>query len=346
MTDFLDVANDLLRTKQVEDKRLHFDRVFNAIGELQSVHSKAQLDLNNIESVFNALELGRIIQRVPGIDTAEIPKVIASLRELIVKTLETTIVFPTAASYIGVPRPYEAFAGLIKHLRSQASPVQTVSVVTFNYDIAADMALYRAGFGPDYVIESDPRSRDQVRLLKLHGSLNWATEKVSRKIRPLHLSDYLQRYTIPGFTGQFGEAKVPIGAQLAEYFLKYGSLVEVEPEPVIVPPSWNKADYHQTLSNVWAAAADDLSKAEYIFVIGYSLPETDSLFRHLYALGSVGKSGLRKIIVYNPEKLIDGGVDARFRALLGPGAIARYDYQQMTFEAAIEDMKLWFPSRK
>src|SRR5439155_9453718 len=115
MTDFLDVANDLLRTKQVEDKRLHFDRVFNAIGELQSVHSKAQLDLNNIESVFNALELGRIIQRVPGIDTAEIPKVIASLRELIVKTLETTIVFPTAASYIGVPRPYEAFAGLIKH---------------------------------------------------------------------------------------------------------------------------------------------------------------------------------------------------------------------------------------
>jgi hypothetical protein len=32
-----------------------------------------------------------------------------------------------------------------------------------------------------------------------------------------------------------------------------------------------------------------------VFVIGYSLPETDSFFRHLYALGSVGKAPLRKI---------------------------------------------------
>jgi hypothetical protein len=346
MANFLDVANDLLRTKQVEDKRQQFDRVFNVIGSLQSVHSKAQLDITNIESVFNALELGRIIQRVPGIDTAEIPSVIASLKELIVKTLETTIDFPADRSYINAPRPYQEFASLIKYLRSEASPVQSVSVITFNYDIAADMALHRAGFGPDYVIEKDPRSQDQVRLLKLHGSLNWATEKATKKIRTLHLFDYLQKYTIQSFGEQHSEIKVPIGSQLSEYFLNFAKpFTQVDPEPVIVPPSWNKADYHQALSDVWAAAADELSKAEYIFIIGYSLPETDSFFRHLYALGSVGKSALRKIIVYNPENH-GGGVDTRFRSLLGPGAIARYDYGNMTFEKAISDIKYKFPRRK
>src|SRR5258706_11739933 len=59
----------------------------------------------------------------------------------------------------------------------------------------------------------------------------------------------------------------PPRSTLFPYTTLFRSLVEVEPEPVIVPPSWNKSDYHQTLSNVWAAAATDLSEAEYIFII-------------------------------------------------------------------------------
>ena len=343
MAEFLDVAGGLLRTNSVADKCMQFEQVFTVIGALQSVHSKAQLDLNNIESIFTALELGRIIQRVPGIETGDIPAAIASLKELIVTTLETTITFPTNRSHIGVPQPYAQFAELLVHLRTQAFPVQTVSVLSFNYDVAADMALFRSGLGPNYVIEQAPRSQDPVRLLKLHGSLNWATEKSTKTIRPLHLHDYFQKYRIHGFE-EHGEVKLPIGSQLSTYFSSHGSPpVEVELEPVIVPPSWNKADYHQALSNVWAAAATDLSEAEHIFVIGYSLPETDSFFRHLYALGSVGKSTLRQIIVYNPDT--SGAVDARFRALLGPGAIARYDYRPLPFDQAIADVKSLFPKR-
>jgi hypothetical protein len=100
MGNFLDVASDLFRANRVQDKRQQFERVFSAIGALQAVHSKAQLDLNNIESIFTALELGRIIQRVPGIETQDIPETISSLKELIVKTLETTILFPIKQSYI------------------------------------------------------------------------------------------------------------------------------------------------------------------------------------------------------------------------------------------------------
>ena len=94
MAEFLDVANSLLRKKEVDAEREHFDRVFNAIGALQAVHSKAQLDLTNIESVFTALEIARVLGKLPGSKAEDIPIVISSLKEVIVKTLEMTIEFP------------------------------------------------------------------------------------------------------------------------------------------------------------------------------------------------------------------------------------------------------------
>lgn len=342
MANFLDVASDLLRRNLVGNSREHFDRVFSVIGQLQAVHSKAQLDLNNIESIFTALELGKVIQRIPGIESSEIQATIDSLKELIVKTLEVTIKFPTRKTHILVPAPYEQFAELIQHLRGGAEIPQTVSVISFNYDIAADMALFRAGLKPTYILDNMYHGENPVPLLKLHGSLNWASEKGTNQINPLHLSEYLKKYSIPGFE-EHGEVALPIGSQLVEYYEKFTD-VRVNPEPVIVPPSWNKADYHQALSKVWAAAAQHLSEAEYIFVIGYSLPETDSFFRHLYALGSVGKSALRKIVVFNPES--SGETDQRFRRLLGPGAMARYSYEEETFAVAVSSIKRMFPAAK
>jgi hypothetical protein len=342
MSDFLDVASNLLRSNAVQEKRVEFEKVFAAIGALQAVHSKAQLDLNNIESIFTVLELGRIIKRVPSLNAEQIPEAIAALKEVIVKTLEATMTFPTDGRHIGVPKPYEEFAGLLKHLYQDAFPSQSAAVISFNYDIAADMAMYRAGLGPDYVIERGPVKSTQVPLLKLHGSLNWATEKATRKIRPLHLTNYFQHYSYNGF-GEASGAKVPIGSQLVEYFARYAS-TEVDAEPVIVPPSWNKADYHAALSDVWASAAKHLSEAEHIFVAGYSLPETDSFFRHLYALGSVGTTPLRRIAVFNPDT--SGTIDSRFKGLLGPGAISRYEYHNKTFDQAISHVRKLFPERQ
>lgn len=154
--------------------------------------------------------------------------------------------------------------------------------------------------------------------------------------------NYFQHYSINGY-GQTIETHLPIGSQLVEYFARFAN-TEVDPEPVIVPPSWNKADYHNALSDVWAAAAKHLSEAEHIFVMGYSLPETDSFFRHLYALGSVGTTPLRRIAVFNPDA--SGATNARFQGLLGPGAIARYEYHTSTFDQAIDHIKKFFPKHR
>lgn len=340
MADFLDVATDLLRGGEVKDKKEHFERVFRTIGGLQQVHSKAQLNLNNIESIFTALELGKIIQRVPGIDANEIPEAVASLKEVIVATLGETIRFPVKGPYIGAPPPYGSFAKLVRYLIESAAPTQSVSVITFNYDIAVDVALFREEMGPDYVLEKAPMGRNQVQLMKLHGSLNWASEVENKRIRPLHPCQYFAEYS-PRFPGEDSKLKLPV-SHLKEYFSKKGCVVD--PEPVIVPPTWNKADYHTALSNVWAAAATHLSEAEYVFIIGYSLPETDSFFRHLYALGSVGKAALRRIVIYNPDN--SGETDKRFQALLGPGAMSRYRYETLTFDRALDSIREMFPGRK
>ncbi len=67
MGDFLDVARHLLSTQSVPDKKEHYERVFRAIGALQVVHSKAQLDLTNIESIFTALEISNVLGKLPRI---------------------------------------------------------------------------------------------------------------------------------------------------------------------------------------------------------------------------------------------------------------------------------------
>ncbi|MFN7929917.1 MAG: hypothetical protein U0Y68_18615 [Blastocatellia bacterium] len=173
MTNFLDVAAELLRTNKVQEKRAEFEQVFKTIGELQVVHSKAQLDLNNIESIFTVLELGRIIQRIPGLKPEEITLTIAALKDLIVKTLEVTMLFPVRErQYIDVPKPYDTFAELLLHLKQKSSPPHSVSVISFNYDIAVDLAMFRNNLGPDYILDKPQNHNDTMPLMKLHGSLN------------------------------------------------------------------------------------------------------------------------------------------------------------------------------
>ena len=110
----------------------------------------------------------------------------------------------------------------------------------------------------------------------------------------------------------------------------------VKAEPVVIPPTWNKVHYYKSLSYGWERAAKELSEAENIFIIGYSLPESDLFFRYLYALGTVGKAPLKKFYVINPDG--SNEIENRFNKLLGPGAIQRFKYFPLTFEHGISEI--------
>ena len=51
--------------------------------------------------------------------------------------------------------------------------------------------------------------------------------------------------------------------------------------PLIVPPSWDKAQFKEILGTIWNEAGREIKEAKRIFIIGYSLPETDLYFKYL-----------------------------------------------------------------
>jgi hypothetical protein len=349
MSDFLDMAQDLLISGAlVPTEREAFEKVFKAISGLYAVHSKAKLDTYNIETVFTAFELAQIIQRLPGTARDEIPDRIEALKAVIARTLELSIKFPYSDYSINAPGPYNELAELIHFIVVDRVPKYSVSIITFNYDIAIDIALLRAQLQPDYKIPMPAPMHSHFRplaLLKLHGSLNWAVEDSEQEtIKPVDLDHYLApgiRLFSPLIGGKRNVIQqntyIPLSPHLQEYFAKNHS-TRVKKLPYIVPPSWNKADYHKGLTDVWAAAADQLSRAAYVIVIGYSLPETDSFFRQLYALGSAGEARLRNFLVFDP----DPGVHARFKDLMGTGVESRYKPEAFSFFQAIQVLKRLF----
>jgi hypothetical protein len=301
------------------------------------VHSKATLDLNNIETLYTALELGKVIRKFPGAKNIEqIVLTIESLKALIVKTLEARIEFGLSSSRKIIPTgAYQALINLLKRISANSQLRREVSMITFNYDIALDIALHQAGLGPDYVLDRPPMAEQPVQLMKLHGSLNWAKCAGEDKIRPAHLIEYLSGNDSAIKLRHNDTCTIPIGSTLQSFFRERHQ-TEVDPQPVIVPPTWNKASDHEALSIVWAEAARCLGEADYIFVIGYSLTETDSFFRNLFALGCESRVILRKFIVYDRDQ--SGAVDCRFKSMLGQGAQSRYRYEPRNFEGVFSDI--------
>ena len=62
MKDFLDRARDLVADKNIKGREEDFAKVFNAISSLQKVHSKSELDLINIESIFDSFIWKNLMQ--------------------------------------------------------------------------------------------------------------------------------------------------------------------------------------------------------------------------------------------------------------------------------------------
>jgi NAD-dependent SIR2 family protein deacetylase len=311
MSTFLDRARDLLAEGAVEDAKDAFTMVFQALVTLREVFYKSGLDLDNIESVFGAFEIARIIGKLGDYSLAQIDQLARSIRTLIVRTLDESIKYSyvrNEGKTFATPS-YTEFAALIKSKTNYAS---TCSVLTFNYDVALDCAFMHANIPYDYCIEPPPANA--LRLLKLHGSLNWGRCPTGQRIQAEYLSVAVVRaaadrsplslFTLPSSTiisqSKCEKCSNPLSS-----------------EPVIVPPTWNKTEGQNGLPNVWRQAAVELSEAENIICLGYSLPETDLFFRYLFALGTVGDAHLRRLWVFDPDP--GNLVAERYRRLIGKG---------------------------
>jgi hypothetical protein len=150
--------------------------------------------------------------------------------------------------------------------------------VTFNYDTLLEDALHKIripfnyGFRGKSVAydKSAKASKNQagMKVLKLHGSANWARGK--RKGR---------NFTV------FGNYNDVRGALLV---------------PELVPPTWKKILQGQ-LADVWNSAVSSLRTATRVIIIGFSIPPNDMHFKYLLAAGLQQNISLREILFVNPE---------------------------------------------
>ncbi len=324
MKDFIDVAEDLFFRKAFGDRQGSIEKVFQAINELQMVFSKSFLDLNNIEHVFGAIELAMIIRSLGKFGHGEIAEIRNALVTMIVRTLEEKVTFPQVSEHASPTHVYNLFVTQLK--RNMGS---NFSIITFNYDIALDFALYAHNIQVNYCL--DPTSTSGSKLLKLHGSTNWGSCGTCHEIIPYALATFLHKYTLSTPPGNPFCVRISNHLQdLKEFHKQHDTFEET---PVIVPPTWNKTEYHGTLSHVWSEAAKELSSARNIYVIGYSLPETDSFFRYLFALGTIGTTRIRRFWVCNRNTSED--FEERYKRLIGQGIADRLQFLSMSFEEAL-----------
>ncbi|MDP6455028.1 MAG: hypothetical protein QF898_17120 [SAR202 cluster bacterium] len=333
MADFLDRADDLysLGVNDILDASDAFESVRRARASLQLIYAKSHLDLDNVESLFGAIEMGNLIGKFPDIeDKTEIRALRASMVTVIYKTLERSIPFPVRDRTIMPPEPFMRFATSIHDLTApNRSPVtQDVSLLTFNYDVNLDYALHVNRIPFDYCLTGQLPS-EHIPLLKLHGSINWGFCEECDRIVAWNMRELNQGLLFP----ETREIYFNLGSQLPSSTHGDGHKLST---PVLVPPTWNKTDYQPQLAPVWQMAARELAGAENIILIGYSLPETDSFFRYLFALGTQSDTMVRRLWVVNPDE--DRTVEERVRTMIGRGIKNRLTFMRLPFGMAIREI--------
>jgi hypothetical protein len=305
------------------------NKVFDAIAKLQGVYAKSFLDLTNIESLFGAVEMAKIIGRLADYTPEDIEGVREALIKLIVNTLQKKIIFPVEGKIMVPSQTYQDFVELIGD-----KGLGQASIITFNYDIALDFALYRADKDVDYCLN---HSNNGTKLIKLHGSMNWGRCKECDHIIPYYLNNYINDHRWDLYDKKFVLLDISHKLSMLSKYHNHNGQADYDAIPVIVPPTWNKTTYHSNLSNVWNKAAKELSEARNIYVFGYSLPESDSFFRYLFALGTMGDSRLRRFWVFDPDET--GAIKERYKQLLGRGIYDRYEYIPKKFSDGISELQ-------
>ncbi|MFY3744720.1 hypothetical protein ACOQFB_12470 [Anaeromyxobacter sp. Red801] len=343
MTNFLDVAEDLWRTNERGGDDESFERVFKGISAFKSVHAQLALDTTNLETVFSAFEMGAMVGRLGSqTDPDEIAKAAPAMARVISRTLTQTVRFPAPKTRVQAPASYETFVSLLRRIRSPVTkihrpatrgPKGVPAVITLNYDLALDYALFVGGMPPAYWLSEETHAQGSIKLLKLHGSLNWGMCRKCQRVTPWNLSAFFQNRSWQLFYDEPDRTvMLDVFDKLGEFRHDCGEVVGGA--PVVVPPTWNKSD-NQLLRNVWQHAARELSEARYIVFIGYSFPETDMYFQYLLALGLAGDARIRRIVVVNP----DPAPGQKLGRALGVGVRHRLETVNKGFSASIPDVE-------
>jgi len=339
MADFLQRAKQLHGANAYGPAAAQVQDVLNAAyKDLRPIHAKSTIDYENVEELFSAIDIAQLIRRFGSRPSDTIDELRKSIVVFIYRTIEETVRIP----FDGITyRATKGYDDLARHVwenvnRTAQIGLKEVSFITFNYDTCLELALERQGLGVDYglsepFIMDDFANKSQVKIpvLKLHGSINWATCSKCKTVIPTEVNPWGRKRPFP-VIDQGRALALPLGTRIAGQSHVCGT--PLDPLPLLVPPTWTKSSSTGGLRDVWKRAAMEIGSAENIVVIGYSFPITDMFFKYLFALGSDSDTHLEKFIVVNGPQ--GESTRDKFEDLLGPMSSRGFAFYPFVFSGA------------
>jgi hypothetical protein len=150
---------------------------------------------------------------------------------------------------------------------------------------------------------------DCVRVLKLHGSLNWFSTRRSRE---------------PSTQAMFNPRR---GLRITRRRDIYVDMMWSGPSrrqytlPVVIPPVTHKTSVlHDAIRPIWALAEARLTEAEHLVIFGYSCPALDFEATNMLRRSQLASGHTRTISLIDP----DAGTATRFVNLLKPSKLSYY----------------------
>ncbi|QIB69727.1 hypothetical protein Ami103574_10510 [Aminipila butyrica] len=218
----------------------------------------------------------------------------------------------------------ESHAKLIENLEEVISQGD-ITFISTNYDIILDNVLGRK-FDVDYGfyhLDRGDAAEKSVKLLKIHGSLNWkycpVCKCIDAKIDPqgtLSIVDNPGAVTCGQCRGE------------AQY--------------IIVPPTYYKDMGNVYLTNIWNNAEKVLREADHIVFSGYSLPSADMHIKYLLKRAELNRAKENPfkatVINYFPDK-INGAIqkeEHRYHRFFKHSSQIRY-IREMSFQEFSKD---------
>lgn len=335
MLNFFDKAEDIVRDRCYGyDLSAFEDELDPLLRDLRHLHAVASLDTQNIESVMGILETARLV----GYFDRWKPEKIERANEVI-----RTVYYQTIEGSMRFKRDGLQDTGL-QHLAALCKEVGlNVKIVTFNCDLALEYELHRLGIPFFYDERRRPSGSTTVQIFKLHGSLNWWMRAGGGGIHEVSYDQIEDHWNHPerwqdGMKQDPDVATAKGEPMQVSHFCR--ELNREYKQPLIVPPTWHKFEHYNKLQKVWRDAAIELSLAERIYFVGYSLPTTDTLFWQYLALTLSGRTRLRRLGVIDYAADEDAEVFQRYRKFLGGELKGRFKPFHRGFRTEIDALML------
>lgn len=214
------------------------------------------------------------------------------------------------------------------------------TVISFNYDLLVDRSLESRGdwakndgyglrfhrigsrTGDDVEWRPPLDTESRVRLLKLHGSLNWLYPRDSWQQmnldlytgKPLRSSDVL--YCLDELASDW-ERDHPLYEWWARYEHEEDDYI-FDLHSLIVPPTLNKAyrNSEKFLGPLWGEALElMLTRVQELYFIGYSLRQQDLRSWWLFRKVASESQSLRRVVVVDPSDEVFERISRVFQGL-------------------------------